>query len=99
MMLPSIEFNHCIAKVYLDNKSYYVELTSDNYPFSTMGEGLKNAFSLDINDSLGRPVEPKYFNPTTRTKNISSRVLKSNLMDQKCLCPKRVIKRVIWPHP
>lgn len=92
MMLPSIEFNHCIAKVYLENKAYYVELTSDNYPFSTMGDGLKNAFSLDINDSLSNPVEPRYLNPTTRTKNLSSRVSDIKFDGSKMIVNKKSYK-------
>ena len=46
--LPSIDFNHCIAKINLDNKPYYVELTSDLIPFSTQGSTLRNATVLDI---------------------------------------------------
>lgn len=47
--LPSIDFNHCIAKLNLDNdESYYIELTSDLIPFASQGKTLKNATILDI---------------------------------------------------
>jgi len=73
MALPSIEFNHCIGKVNLDNKEYYVELTSDLVPFSTVSGLLKNSFSLDISDVSTVVNEPKLLNPSTRNQNIVSR--------------------------
>lgn len=48
MVLPSIEFNHCIAKVKLDNKNYYIELTNNNLPFASMPNFLHDALILEI---------------------------------------------------
>jgi tetratricopeptide (TPR) repeat protein len=46
--LPTIGFNHCIAQLKADNKSYLVELTNKNLPFSSMGTELVNANGLYI---------------------------------------------------
>ncbi len=48
MVLPSINFNHCIAKVMADSKEYFLELTWKNLPFAGSSFGLQNALSLDI---------------------------------------------------
>ncbi len=51
MPLPSIEFNHCIATVNLDDKQYFVDLTNDDQPFGNI-YGLNNhAIALVINDN------------------------------------------------
>ncbi len=52
MMLPSVEFNHCIAKATLDNKSYYIELTDNYLPFTSLPNDLNGALALEI------PVKP-----------------------------------------
>lgn len=56
MPLPSIEFNHCIAEIRLDGKNYFVELTSDNLPFSTFHSNLKNSFTLPIRSNSKNPI-------------------------------------------
>lgn len=49
---PNINFNHCIAKVYVDNKSLFVELTSQhsrfgqNMPYAVYGHCLEVAPEL-----------------------------------------------------
>jgi tetratricopeptide (TPR) repeat protein len=48
MLLPSIEFNHCIAQVKADGKNYFIELTSDNLPFGTCTSTLNKALALSI---------------------------------------------------
>jgi tetratricopeptide (TPR) repeat protein len=55
LALPSIGFNHAIAKVYVDDTYYIVELTSDFNSFSTMGRNLKKAFVLEINNDVSKP--------------------------------------------
>ncbi len=69
--LPSIDFNHCIAKVDL-GKEYYVELTSDLNGFSSFGYQLKNAFTLDIDPSK-EDLEPQLLDPSSRLKNVIQR--------------------------
>lgn len=48
MELPSLEFNHCIAKAKLDNKDYYIELTDNYLPFGSLPNNLNGAMILDI---------------------------------------------------
>lgn len=50
MILPSINFNHCIAAVSLDGSEepYYVELTSDKISFATRTSDIEGAFALRI---------------------------------------------------
>jgi transglutaminase-like putative cysteine protease/Tfp pilus assembly protein PilF len=66
LFLPNIGFNHAIAKVYVDDTYYIVELTSDLNPFSTMGSSLKGAFVLEIN---GESSEPYLLDSKTRLMN------------------------------
>lgn len=72
MALPSIDFNHCIAKVNTSDKQFYVELTSDLNGFSSFGSQLKNAFSLDITPNISE-LAPKHLNPKSRLTNGSYR--------------------------
>jgi hypothetical protein len=61
MILPSINFNHCIAKVKLDNKSYYIELTDNNLAFTSLPIFLLDALILEIpvsNGAAGNGLRP-----------------------------------------
>ncbi len=69
MALPSIDFNHCIATVNLNNEDYYVELTSENLPFSSGYSSLKNTFSLVIPKNIEETVDASLINPPTRVSN------------------------------
>jgi tetratricopeptide (TPR) repeat protein len=55
LAMPGIGFNHAIAKVYVDDTYYIVELTSDYNSFSTMGRNLKKSFVLEINNKNSEP--------------------------------------------
>jgi len=55
LTLPGIGFNHAIAKVYVGDTYYIVELTSDYNSFSTMGRNLKKSFVLEINGTDSKP--------------------------------------------
>lgn len=69
MILPSIDFNHCIAKVNLDEKDYFVELTTDNLPFSSGLSSMKNVFTLEIPSQTGIEVEARIIDPESRVRN------------------------------
>ena len=45
MLLPSVEFNHCIAQLNLDNKTYYLELTDNKLPFGA-------ALTIDLKSEI-----------------------------------------------
>jgi len=83
MLLPSIDFNHCIAKTTIDNKDYYVELTSDFFPFNSVGSHLIDAFALDVvNEADKKTVDIAFLNPPARMKNIVSRVTTITIDDK-----------------
>ncbi|MDR2823845.1 MAG: hypothetical protein LBB41_01435 [Prevotellaceae bacterium] len=48
LALPSIEFNHCIAQLTDNGKTYYIELTDNNLPFGALHDGDINAQILPI---------------------------------------------------
>lgn len=68
MPLPTIDFNHCIAKVTLNNKEYYIELTSKYLPFDAINTTSLNASILDIGGDAAN-ISVKHLNPGTRKEN------------------------------
>lgn len=48
MVLPSLEFNHAIAKAILDGKEFYIELTDNHLPFTSIPNSLIGALILEI---------------------------------------------------
>jgi hypothetical protein len=46
--LPTIGFNHCIARLKADGKEYYVELTDQKLSFTTIPSELLGSLSLNI---------------------------------------------------
>jgi hypothetical protein len=48
MLLPSNDFNHCIVKVAIDGKDYFLELTDKYLPFKALPSSLYNANALVI---------------------------------------------------
>ncbi|PTQ99791.1 transglutaminase superfamily protein [Mucilaginibacter yixingensis] len=87
MPLPSINFNHCMAKVNMDNKDYYIELTSQYLPFRTMYNGQINSTILDIDPSA--TAVTKYLNPTTRYGNDIKRSTTITLADKNMVINER----------
>src|SRR5690606_36651971 len=76
MVLPSIEFNHCIAKVKLDNKSYYIELTDNNLPFASLPNFLLDALILEIPEKGDKtPSNLVHLKAPTRTKDVVRRTM------------------------
>lgn len=51
MMLPTIDFDHCMAKVSINGKDHYLELTSNYLPFDTNFPNQVNSQCLDITDN------------------------------------------------
>ncbi len=73
MALPSIGFNHCIAKVNMDNEDYFVELTAENLPFASARYSIDGAFVLEIPQDANATSTAKVIDPPTRVKNIVHR--------------------------
>ncbi len=70
MLLPSIDFNHCIATITIDSKIYYIELTDPKNSFGTLSSNLLRSNALKI-PSEGDDFEPELFkiNTENRIKN------------------------------
>jgi predicted Zn-dependent protease len=49
LLLPSIDFNHCIAKTSVKGKTYFIELTSGTLPFASFYNSDLSAPILEIN--------------------------------------------------
>ncbi len=48
MVLPSLEFNHCIVRCHYNGRDRYLELTDNNLPMGALPYNLYNALSLLI---------------------------------------------------
>ena len=48
MLLPSLEFNHCIVLLQVDGKPFYLELTDNELPFAGLPYNLPGSMSLFI---------------------------------------------------
>jgi Transglutaminase-like superfamily len=71
MPLPSIDFNHCIAKVFADKKEWYLELTDKYLPFGCLSSNDITALSLEIPyKEEGNNPGLISLNPTNRTANV-----------------------------
>ena len=76
ILLPSMEFNHCIAKAILDNKPYYIELTDNNLPFASLPNNLNDAIILEVPyKSVANDTELKLLKAENRTKDIIKRYI------------------------
>jgi tetratricopeptide (TPR) repeat protein len=53
MELPSLEFNHCMVKTWIDGKAYFLELTDNNLPFTCLPGGDIHASCLVIPSGEG----------------------------------------------
>lgn len=76
ILLPSVEFNHCIAKAVLDNKSYYIELTDNYLPFTSLPNVLNGAIALEIPyRSVTENAALIHLKSTDRVKDVIKRVI------------------------
>lgn len=69
MVLPSIDFNHCIAKATINGKDHYLELTSNYLPFDANYPNQINSQILDITDQAAvsnlKYLQPEFYVPTS----------------------------------
>ncbi len=71
MKLPNTDFNHAIARLNIDDKIYFIELTDKNLPFLSLPYSLYGAQVLDVpiyGDTKGR-VEIENIAGETRIKD------------------------------
>ncbi len=78
LILPSTDFNHCIAKVKLDDTDQFVELTNKYLPFKSLPSSLLSATALEIPFDKTDKVNSNLFKlkDVAQTKTI----LKSNIV-------------------
>ncbi|WDF55354.1 DUF3857 domain-containing protein [Mucilaginibacter sp. KACC 22063] len=84
MPLPSIDFNHCMAKVKLDGQDYYIELTSQYLPFRCLYTSSLNSTLLDINEEASLK-NTHYLHPLTRKPNNVRRNTSINFEEKSML--------------
>lgn len=97
LLLPTIEFNHCIARLDAEGKEYYIELTSDKLPFNTFYDNLKNASALLIFDEAsGKKSELFHLNPTTRNLNLVIRNSEMRFEENNILIKKNNLKTGVF---
>jgi transglutaminase-like putative cysteine protease/Tfp pilus assembly protein PilF len=73
MLLPSIDFNHCIARVELEEQDYFLELTSENLPFAVAGPSNHRVFSLDVPREASRKSNASILESENRVLNSAIR--------------------------
>jgi len=74
MILPSIDFNHCIATFSDKRNKYYVELTSDKLGFTSHGDVLNSAFVLPVSSTLNYSTnEPFYLKSPQKVPDLNIR--------------------------
>jgi tetratricopeptide (TPR) repeat protein len=83
IMLPGVEFNHCIVKAELDGKPYYIELTDNYLPFASLPNNLNGALILEVpyNSKNVVKAELKHLQGGNRTKDIIRRVVEIKPVD------------------
>lgn len=93
MVLPSFDFNHCIAKLQIGKEDYFLEMTDKTLPFKSLPNNLYGALALNIsgnNDqSSGNLINLEAKN---RTKNKVKRVLDINVDGSNLLVTEKIIK-------
>lgn len=76
ILLPSVEFNHCIAKAVLDHKDYFIELTDNYLPFTSLPNNLNGAIALQIpSKSVTEKAELIQLKNGNRTKDVIKRIM------------------------
>lgn len=86
MLLPSIEFNHCIAKATLDNKTYYIELTDNYLPFTSLPNDLNGALALEIaTGKQNEKAELIQLKSANKIKDVIKRVMNITATDDEDL--------------
>ncbi len=82
MKVPTIDFNHCIIRIELDDQILYQELTSEKLPFGAVPNNLANAQALVIpnssEDKVGEELMHIPFSPMIESKLIRNTSIQLN---------------------
>ncbi len=85
LVLPSQSFNHCIAKVEIEGKWQYLELTDKNLPFMAIPNGDRNAQVLAIPRTFDAKTnyQLEYLDEPRRLKNTYTNKVKMNISESE----------------
>ncbi len=75
LLLPSVEFNHCIVKTILDKKEYYIELTDNYMPFASLPNNDLGALILEIPGKNMNASSIQFLKADNKTKDIIKRTM------------------------
>ncbi|MFN0031187.1 MAG: DUF3857 domain-containing protein [Flavobacteriales bacterium] len=93
MNLPSIDFNHCIARAMCDGKPYYVELTNQKLSFTSLPEMDVNARVLLIPNDVDSTFEGlTSLAPKNRPLNTLERISEVNVESTDLLVNRKTIR-------
>lgn len=93
VLLPGVDFNHCVVKTTLDNKKYYVELTDNNLPFVSLPNNLIGSTILEIPyKNNTEKSELQSLKADNRTRDISKRYMDITVTDADLNITTRTVK-------
>ena len=90
MPLPSVNFDHCIAQINLDNEPYYVETTSEFIPFAAVPFWMEDQIILPIRDET-KGIEN--LAPSKNSTNIVKRFTKIYFEGDELITEKKSVKQ------
>ncbi len=93
MNLPSIDFNHCIARAICDGKTYYVELTNQKLSFTSLPDMDVNATVLLIPNDVDSTFEGiTKLSPKNRPMNSLDRITELSVEGTDLIIARRTIR-------
>lgn len=94
IVLPSFNFNHCIAKLQANNQEYYLELTDKSLPFKSLPNSLYGALALNISNTLDKKNNDSLICLTTknRTMNRIKRTFDIKVEGSNLVVTEKVVK-------
>ena len=87
LVLPSQDFNHCIAEVQLNGESQFLELTDKNLPFKALPVSLQGATALKIpyNADTKKTYDLMKVKNANRTPSVFKNNVKVTILEDKQL--------------
>jgi tetratricopeptide (TPR) repeat protein len=89
MPLPSVNFDHCIAQINLNNEPYFVETTSEFIPFAAVPFSMEDQLILPIRDETK---QLENLAPSKNSRNIVKRFTTISFEDDELITDKKSIK-------
>lgn len=94
MILPSVEFNHCIVKAVLDKKEYYIELTDNYLPMGSLPKNDLGALILEIpGKNMSASPSIKFLKADNKTKDVIRRTMDITPSGSDLIIKVKVVKK------